>query len=42
MVKQAEDWEFGGLYHHRQGRMDIVEILRTTILALYFPSKAIE
>ncbi|MDR1324699.1 MAG: transposase [Treponema sp.] len=37
MVKQAEDWEFGGLYHHRQGRTDVVEIPRTAILELCFP-----
>jgi putative transposase len=30
-VERAEDWEFGGLYHHLQGRVDVVDILRTAI-----------
>jgi putative transposase len=37
IVERAEDWEFGGLYHHRQGRTDVVEIPRAVMLELCFP-----
>jgi putative transposase len=37
LVKRAEDWEFGGLYHHLRGRMDVVTILRATMPELCFP-----
>jgi putative transposase len=37
MVARAEDWEFGGLYHHLHGRMDVVTIPRAAMLELCFP-----
>jgi REP element-mobilizing transposase RayT len=37
LVKRAEDWEFGGLYHHLRGRTDVVEIPRAAMLELCFP-----
>ncbi|MDR2537446.1 MAG: transposase [Treponema sp.] len=40
MVEKAEDWEFGGLYHHLRGRTDVVEIPRRAMLELCFPGKA--
>ncbi|MDR1326664.1 MAG: transposase [Treponema sp.] len=36
MVAKAEDWEFGGLYHHLHGQLDVVDIPRTAILRLFF------
>ena len=42
MVEEAEDWEYGGLYHHLHGMMDVVDIPRRTILELFFPGKVVE
>ncbi|MDR1399346.1 MAG: transposase [Treponema sp.] len=39
MVKRAEDWKFGGLYHHLQRRMDVVDIPRIAIRELFFLDK---
>jgi putative transposase len=41
IVKEAEAWEFGGLYHHRHGRMDVVDIPRRAILELFFLGKVV-
>jgi putative transposase len=32
LVKKAEDWVFGGLYHHRQGIKGVVDALEERIL----------
>jgi putative transposase len=32
LVKKAEDWVFGGLYHHRQGIEGVVDALKERIL----------
>jgi putative transposase len=41
VVEWAEAWEFGGLYHHRRGRMDVVDIPRRAILELFFLGKVV-
>jgi putative transposase len=41
IVEWAEDWEFGGLYHHRHRRMDVVDIPRRAILELFFLGKVV-
>ncbi|MDR1398472.1 MAG: transposase [Treponema sp.] len=39
LVKEAEDWTFGGLYHHLCGRTDVVDIPRIAILEVFFLGK---
>ena len=41
MVKEVEDWEFGGLYHDLHGRMDVVDIPRRAILAFFFLDRVV-
>ncbi|MDR1400150.1 MAG: transposase [Treponema sp.] len=36
MVPKAEDWEFGGLYHHLHRRLDVIDIPRSALLGLFF------
>jgi putative transposase len=41
IVKQAEDWEFGSLYHHLHGRMNVVDVPRLAILDFFFMGKVV-
>jgi putative transposase len=41
LVKRAEDWKFGGLYHHLHGRTDVVDVPRTAILELFFLGRVV-
>jgi hypothetical protein len=42
LVTQSEDWEYGGLYHHWHGRLDVVDIPRSVLLELFFPGVVVE
>jgi putative transposase len=42
MVKRAEDWKFGGLYHHLHGIMDVVKVPRSALPELFFIGKVVE
>jgi hypothetical protein len=42
LVMTTEDWEYGGLYHHLHGRMDVVDIPRSVLLELFFPGAVVE
>ena len=36
IVEHPEQWEYGGLWHHKKGLTDITELIDSTILE-YFP-----
>ncbi|MDR2418315.1 MAG: transposase [Treponema sp.] len=40
MVKRAENWKFGGLYHHLHGKTDVVEP-RSALVKLFFIGKVV-
>ena len=39
LTKQAEEWMFGGLWHHKNGLIDIINI--DPIISEYFPERGI-